>query len=316
VAAVQEGIELRNGGITDQILLFSQPHPDEIEPLISANLTPFVSDIEFAELLNDQALKSKTRLPIHLKIDTGMGRLGCAAQEALSLARYAASCNALFIEGAATHLAVSDSANPQDIEYTRGQIALFQEAVAAIRSAGIEPGIIHAANSGAVILHPEAWFDMVRPGISLYGYKLVDENKVPDFPFTPLQVEPVMELRSKVVMIKKINKGSAVSYGRTWIAQEDTFIGVLPIGYADGLPRIVSGKWQVVIGGNRYQIAGRICMDQCMVDLGCNVSVKRWDEAVIFGGAAPSAAALAELAGTIPYEITCNINKRVPRIFC
>jgi alanine racemase len=130
----------------------------------------------------------------------------------------------------------------------------------------------------------------------------------------PLRVEPVMELRTNVVMIKQLKNGEAVSYGRTWTASQDTELAVLPIGYADGLPRLASNKWQVVINGATYPLAGRICMDQCMANLGPASGVQRWDEAVIFGGPAPSAAVLAERIGTIPYEITCNINKRVPRI--
>ncbi|MDR0442831.1 MAG: alanine racemase [Treponema sp.] len=314
IATVTEGTELRNAGITAPILLLSQPHPQEIPAIIASGLTPFVSDLEFIETLNTHTAP-KTRLPVHLKIDTGMGRIGCPAEEAPALARSIADCAGLQLEGIATHLAVSDSADPQDIAYTKKQLARFREAVAAIRDAGIDPGIVHAANSGAVILHPDAWFDMVRPGISLYGYKQAEESEITDFPFEPLHLEPVMELRSTVVLIKKVKKGESVSYGRTWIADTDTNIAVLPVGYADGFPRLASGKWQAVIGGNVYPLAGRICMDQCLVNLGPESKVRRWDEAIIFGGSAPDAAALARTVGTIPYEITCNINKRVPRVY-
>jgi len=321
VATVTEGTELRNGGIAAPILLFSQPHPVEIPEIFTSGLTPFVSDAWFADALNERAAAEKTKLPIHLKIDTGMGRIGCPAEEALSLARHIASCPGLELAGVATHFAVSDSADAGDIAYTRRQLATFTEAVNAIRDAGIDPGIVHAANSGAVILHKDTWLDMVRPGILLYGYKAVEENEVfgrddaPDFPFEPIQARPVMELRSTVVLIKKVKKGETVSYGRTWTAPQDTDIAVLPAGYADGFPRLASGRWQAVIGGKTYPLAGRICMDQCCVDLGLNSDVKRWDEAVIFGGSAPDAGTLAKTVGTIPYEITCNINKRVPRIY-
>jgi len=320
-ATVTEGTELRNGGIKAPILLFSQPHPSEIPEIFSAGLTPFVSDTWFADALNELAAAEKTKLPVHLKVDTGMGRIGCPAEETLSLARHIVSCRGLELAGVATHFAVSDSADAGDIAYTQRQLARFTEAVNAIKDAGIDPGIVHSANSGAVILHPDTWLDMVRPGILLYGYKAVEENEVfgldgaPDFPFKPIQARPVMELKSTVILIKKVKKGETVSYGRTWTAPQDTAIAVLPAGYADGFPRLASGRWQAVIDGKTYPLAGRICMDQCCVDLGPDSNVKRWDEAVIFGGSAPDAGALAQTIGTIPYEITCDINKRVPRVY-
>ncbi|MDR1836624.1 MAG: alanine racemase [Treponema sp.] len=315
VAAVTEGIELRNAGIRVPVLLFSPPHPGEIQAVIDAELTPFVSDAWFASALNEKTEAAGIRLPVHLKVDTGMGRIGCRAEEASGLAQHIADCAGLELAGVATHLAVSDSTDAQDIAYTRRQLALFKEAVDAIAGAGIDPGVVHAANSGGVILHPDSWLDMVRPGILLYGYKAAGESGIADFPYEPIIARPVMELRSVVVSIKKVRKGESVSYGRTWTAREDTSIAVLPTGYADGLPRLASGKWRVVIGGGVYPLAGRICMDQCCVDLRPDSGVRRWDEAVIFGGAAQDAAELAETVGTIPYEITCNINKRVPRIY-
>jgi alanine racemase len=325
VAKVQEGVDLRQEGINAPILLFTQPLPDEIPELIKNRLTPFISDSEFAALLDNAAAKAKVRLAVHLKIDTGMGRAGCPAPEAPALAKYIASCAALEYEGTATHLAVADSADPDDYAYTGRQIACFNTALDGIRTAGLNPGIVHAANSGAVILHPTAWFDMVRPGILTYGYNTIGEFSPlpkaalppPHSPLPILQVEPVMELRTGVALIKQVKKGESISYGRTWIAPQDTRVAVLPVGYGDGLPRLLSNKWQVFIGGKSYPLVGRICMDQCMADLGPASSreVHRWDEAVIFGGPAPSAAVLAERIGTIPYEITCNINKRVPRVY-
>jgi alanine racemase len=312
-ATVQEGAQLRKEGIKAQIMLFSQPDPAEIPEIIEAKLTPFISDKWFAGVLNDRTSVENVKLPVHLKIDTGMGRIGCPAEEALDIAKYINGCKGLELAGIATHFAVSDSADKGDIAYTQKQIGVFKEAVNAIKSAGIDPGIVHAANSGGVILHPDSWFDMVRPGILLYGYKTVEETE--NFPFQPIQSQPVMELRTTVVLIKKVKKGESVSYGRTWTASQDTAIAVMPVGYADGFPRLASNKWQAVIGGKTYPLAGRICMDQCCADIGAQADVQRWDEAVIFGGCAPDAAALAAVTGTIPYEITCNINKRVPRIY-
>jgi len=307
VADVQEGAALRNGGISAPILLFSQSLPSEIPEIIKNGLSPLVSDGEFIEILAKTAAEAGIRLPVHLKIDTGMGRMGCTSALAPSLARQIAANTALEYAGTATHLAVSDSTAPEDRAYTEQQIARFREALEQIRGAGVDPGIVHAANSGAVALHPDAWFDMVRPGIILYGYNLTGTHSP--------KVEPVMELRTNVSLIKQVKKGETVSYGRTWTSPCDTAIAVLPVGYADGLPRLASNKWQAVIGGETYPLVGRICMDQCMADLGPASNVRRWDEALIFGGPAPSAAVLAERIGTIPYEITCNINKRVPRVY-
>jgi alanine racemase len=309
VALAAEGAELRKGGIKAPILLFSQPHPEEIPQVIEAGLIPFISDAQYASALNERAAAEKLKLPVHLKIDTGMGRLGCPVEEAAALARHIAACPSLELAGTATHFAVSDSTDERDIAYTRRQLSLFKEAADAIRDAGIDPGVVHAANSGAVILHPDAWLDMVRPGILLYGYNTVEQSE------NQLRAKPVMELRTNVALIKKIKKGESVSYGRTWTAPQDTFIAVLPAGYGDGIPRIAGSKWQALIGGRAYPFAGRICMDQCCVDLGPEPSVRRWDETVIFGGSAWDAAALAAVTGTIPYEITCNINKRVPRVY-
>jgi alanine racemase len=323
VATVKEGAELREGGIAAPILLFSQALPAEIPGILENWLEPFIADSEFAALLNSAAGAAGIRLPVHLKIDTGMGRMGCSPAGAPELARCIAASASLEYAGTATHLAVSDSADPDDIAYTRQQLARFGEALDKIRAAGLSPGIVHAANSGAVILYPDAWFDMVRPGILLYGYKTVEEGEgagpesanMDSNPLKPLRIEPVMELRTMVASIKKVKQGESISYGRTWAAPKDTIIAILTAGYADGLPRLLSNRWQAVIGGKTYPLVGRICMDQCMVNLGPDTNVRRWDEAVLFGGPAPDAAALAEITGTIPYEITCNISKRVPRVY-
>lgn len=311
VASVQEGIELREAGIVSPILSFSLPIPEEIPSIIEYGLTPFVFDAEFIADLATKARQMNRFIPVHLKIDTGMGRIGCTVEQAADLARRIAREKSLQLMGTATHLSVSDSTDPDDIEYTKAQIARFSEAVNTIRAEGIDPGIVNAANSGAVIARPEALFDMVRPGIIVYGY-------LPSPQFAGLMpLKPVMELETQVVAIKKIMAGTAVSYGRTWTATEDTFIATLPIGYADGLNRRLSPGLRVRIGEREYPIVGRICMDQCMVNIGPDPWVQRWDRVTVFGPApAPySAETLARIIGTIPYEVTCNINKRVPRVY-
>ena len=332
VATVSEGLSLRKSGIKSPILLLSQSHQNEIQDIIKGRITPFISDIDFASILNKQVKAARIKLPVHIKIDTGMGRVGCSVKDAVSLAKHIKKCSALKLTGTATHLAAADSANLNDIDFTNQQLSRFKKTVTAIKAARINPGIVHAANSGGIILHPESWLDMVRPGILLYGYKAAHEYELPFANIKKLSkhktlmVEPVMELISSVVLIKKIKKGESVSYGRTWVAEKDTFIAIIPAGYADGLPRLASNKWQVIIKGEVYPLIGRVCMDQCCVDIGPKPVVQRWDEAVIFGQniipedpnlpiVMQDAAALADVAGTIPYEITCGINTRVPRVY-
>jgi alanine racemase len=242
-----------------------------------------------------------------------MGRIGCRPGEAAALAASIGALKSLSLEGTATHLAVSDSTAEEDILYTKKQLALFREAVESIKNTGLDPGIIHAANTGAVTFHADSFFNMVRPGILLYGYAPAGAS---------MAVEPVMEVDTRIVFIKRVRKGESLSYGRTWTAPEDTVIATLPIGYGDGFPRLLSGDHSVLIGDRLYPLAGRICMDQCMVNLGPDSTVQRWETVTVFGGgpavsgaAAPHAGDLAAKLRTIPYEITCNINKRVPRVY-
>jgi alanine racemase len=308
VATVREGEELREAGIEDPVLLFSIALPEELPRLAAADLEPLAADTEYVKALAACARRAGKRLSVHLKIDTGMGRIGCPPAGAADLAACISGEKSLRLAGTSTHFAVSDSAEEADLSYTGKQLALFREAVESIKKRGIDPGIIHAANTGAVSFHNDSWFNMVRPGILLYGYVPQQGGKVP-------AVKPLMELVSRIVFIKTIRRGTSVSYGRIWTAGEDTVIGTLPLGYADGLPRSAGNKWRVLAGGELRPLAGRICMDQCMVDLGKHSSLKRWDQVTVFGGDAPHAGDLAALTGTIPYEITCNINKRVPRIY-
>jgi alanine racemase len=311
VATVAEGEELRQGGISAPVLLLSIPLPEEIPRVIDAALEPLAGDAEYIDALAEAARKARRNLAIHLKVDTGMGRIGCRPEEAGKLAARIAD-HGLFLAGTATHLAVSDSTGEQDRAFTALQIERFKKALDGIRALGMDPGIVHAANTGAVTFHKDAWFDMVRPGILLYGYAPTDSGGKP-----AMAVKPLMELESRIVFIKKLRKGESVSYGRTWIAPEDTFVGTIPAGYADGIPRLLSGKWTARVDSQAdpAPLVGRICMDQCMIDLGPAPSASRWDRVVIFGGSAPDAGVLASRIGTIPYEICCNINKRVPRVY-
>jgi alanine racemase len=313
VATVAEAEELREGGISAPILLLSVPIPEEIPRIIDAALEVLAGDAEYIDALAEAARSVRRGVAVHLKVDTGMGRIGCRPEEAGKLAAHIAD-QGFFLAGTATHLAVSDSTAENDRAFTAFQLDRFRTALEGIRALGIDPGIIHAANTGAVTFHEDAWFDMVRPGILLYGYAPPDGKGKPSMP-----VKPLMELESRIVFVKKIRKGESVSYGRIWTAPEDTFVGTIPAGYADGVPRQLSGKWELYVDspgqGSLRPLVGRICMDQCMVDLGPSPAASRWDRIVVFGGPAPDAGVLASRVGTIPYEICCNINKRVPRVY-
>lgn len=314
VATVDEGIELREAGINAPVLLFSPAMPDEWEAAAEYKLSPLLSGVYEIEGFARAALKTgqTNAAGVFLKIDTGMGRTGCSVENAAALAKVI-NKKGLRLAGCITHFAVADSVLGDNAEFTKRQLALFEDAVRSIRAAGIDAGIVSAANSGAVLLNRAAHLDMVRTGIAVYGYAAIDGVE------PPISLLPVMELVTQVVLIKKILLDETVSYGRAWTAPCDTHIGVLPIGYADGLPRRLSAEtgFFISIGNERYPLAGRICMDMCMVDLGTNLKVKLYDKAVIFG---PNpncldAAALATMCGTIPYEITCGISRRVPRVY-
>ena len=311
VASVQEGIELREAGIVAPIISLSLPILEEIDSIIDYKLEPLVIDEEFINELNRVADVQKKTVAVHLKVDTGMSRIGCRPSEAVKLATQIVRAKRLRLQGVATHFAVADSDSESDRAFTKGQLERFSDAVEAIRQTGIHIPLVHAANSGAVQLLPEARFDMVRPGLLAYGYLPVQNAA------TAIDVKPVMELVTQVVLIKQIRAGTCVSYGRNWTAPQDTYIATLPIGYADGLRRALSPGLKVRIGNEFFPIVGRICMDQCMVDLGAHPWVQRWDEVCIFGPNPQdnSAQTLADIAGTIPYEITCGIHKRVPRVF-
>ena len=255
---------------------------------------------------------------VHLAVDTGMGRIGCYPEEAGEQAALIEE-SGLKLGGMCTHFAVSDSLSPENIEFTKKQFAAFKSAVAGVKEKGIEPGICSCGASAALLNDEDMQFDMVRPGIITYGY-YPDEITKEYLEKTGrhFDIKPVLALETKVVAIRHFPTGKSVSYGRTWVASEETDIAVLPIGYADGLLRRFSPGLEVTINGKNYPVRGRICMDQCMVDIGKNnPDVKVWDRAVIFGpkesGALNTAEDLARLGNTISYEVLTALSKRVRR---
>jgi alanine racemase len=327
VACVDEGIELRKNGITIPILLFSPANPSEIEDLVKNKITPFVFDKEMVDLIDNAitSLKSKgynfeNKFPLHLAVDSGMGRIGAKGKQIVEVAKYIASKQNLELEGICTHFAVSDSILDDNRKFTKKQFEVFTNAIKDVKKAGINPKICHCANSAASLDLPQTHMDMIRPGIILYGYYADEINeKYLKNKNTPCLLKPVMTLETQVCSISTFNKGDSVGYGRTWTAEEKTEIAVLPIGYGDGwFRRFSTCKIKVAINGKAYPIVGRICMDQCMVNLGLNSGVKRWDKVVLFGekerGALQTAEDIAKLTDTISYEITTGIEARVPRV--
>lgn len=336
VSSPFEGIELREGGDGGRILLLGPTVEDEIPLTIAARLEPVITDAaylssferildmefgtaggkltswsdEFKTMEHHHANPSRAaeKLAVHLKIDTGMGRVGCLPSEAPVLAERIFTNPRLFLAGTATHFPSADSDDPEDIAFTESQISCLRKVGDKLRETGINPGSIHASNSGGIAINSsKASFDMVRPGIFLYGYGMAPDAKT--------RPTPIMELVTRVTALKKVSQGTCISYGRTWKAPKNTWIATLPVGYADGYPRLCSNRSEVLISGRRYPVVGAVCMDQMMVDLGSKTNVQPGDEVVLFGPQGPDAAELAALTGTISYEITCGISPRVPRMF-
>lgn len=308
IATSEEGIELRESGITLPLLLLGLPTPPEIRNIIEHDISSVVGDEKLISEFEQTAeiLEKKARL--HLKIDTGMGRIGCAIEDALSLADRISSSRALILEGTCTHFPVADIS---DRTFTEHQIERFNTCVSTMRNSGIKTGIVHAANSGAIIHYPESWYDMIRPGIIAYGYYPSAENP------RPIPVRPVMELISNVVFLKSVAAGTGISYGLTYKTPKSTVIGTVAAGYGDGYSRLLSNKAHVLIRGRRYPVAGRICMDQFMVDLGADCDVQLYDNVVLFGPADEglNAEDIGKIMGTISYEVLCAVGKRVPRLY-
>ena len=314
VACPGEALTLRESGETLPILILGAAEAAFAPNMAEAGVTMAVDSRERAEALS-KALLPGQRLKVHLKLDTGMGRLGFPAGEDAAVAEAAAvfALENLDVEGVFTHFAVSDEPGT-GTEYTREQFALFTRRVREIEARiGKSFRLRHCANSGAVLHYREAGFglDMVRPGLLTYGV-------YPDDNHGGLELRPVMAVRSRVAALTHHKKGDTISYGRTWMAERDCTLAVLPMGYADGLHRSLSGKLEVLIRGRRVKQVGRICMDMCMVDVTDLPGVESGDVATLFGSdgeAAISVNELADKAGTIPYELLCAVSPRVPRIY-
>lgn len=322
VATVDEGIELRNAGIKCNILLLSICIPEEYESLFKYDITPLIFDLENIKNLSDAADKyftNNAKFKVQLAVDTGMGRIGCYPDEAGEQAQVINNSNHLILSGMCTHFAVSDSLDKENIEFTNKQYEDFEKAIENVKNKGIDPGICSCSNSAAIMNNKNMHINMVRAGIITYGYYPDDITKeYLKSVNKDIELKPVLSLETKVVAIRHFKKGQSISYGRTYVCENDTDIAVLPIGYADGLLRRFSPGLCVTINGKNYPVRGRICMDQCMVELGKNHNVKLWDKVLIFGpkesGALNTADDLAKIGKTISYEVLTSISKRIERV--
>jgi alanine racemase len=309
VATVEEGVLLRGAGVTLPILKLSQAQNHELTRAIEAGLTLTVVDPVTIWAASAAAETLDRPTEVHLKIDTGMRRIGGPPALAAKLAELVEESPYLHLQGVFTHFAASE--NPAEDEFTNQQLLRFNEAVRAIEDTlgrGID--LKHAANSGAVERCPDSWFDMVRPGILSYGY--------PQSPEPPVHVDPVLSLVSHVSFVKTVRAGETVSYGRTWTAPRDTKIATVPIGYGDGYSRRLSNQSTVAILGQRYVQVGTICMDQLMVDLGPDSTIGVGEQVTLIGRDGSEfigANDLAALVGTVSYEILCDIANRVARVY-
>ncbi len=306
VASIDEGIKLRQAGISLPVLVLGLILEKDVVPLFRYNLSVTVCNEELAKALNMKARILRKALKVHVKVDTGMGRIGVIHNEAVDIIRKIHKLRFVNIEGIFTHFAFADT----NKDFTSYQIRLFNRLISELRKERINIPLFHAANSAGVINYPKGQFNMVRPGLVIYGLSPVGNN-------LGIKIRPLLSLKTKIVYAKKVPKGYGISYGHTYITKKNTTIVVLPVGYGDGYPRNLSNIAPVLIKGKRFIISGRICMDQIMVDVG-DLPVKAGDEAVLIGtqkGNKITTEELASLAGTIPYEIVCGLGSRIPRVY-
>jgi alanine racemase len=308
VALVEEGIELRVAGITLPILVMNILPANEVGAAMEYSLQTMIDDLRTAREIEDQAGRRQTVIQVHLKIDTGMNRLGIRSEEVASAAESLRGMKHLALAGAYTHLACADDEND---EVTRQQLARFDEALRGLRAAGFQPPLLHLANSSASIAQPAARFNLVRSGLALYGIR-------PCRAAAKVNLRPALALKSHVAHLKRVHRGEGVGYGHTWRAQRESILGVLPIGYADGYPRSLSNRGQARVAGRLVPVIGTVCMDAMMVDLTDIESPRVGQVATLIEASHESplsVEAVARLCGTIPYEILTGLSRRIPRLY-
>lgn len=315
VANYDEAIRLRRLIPETPILVFGTLIHSKLEPakyvsiLHHHNLTATVASVGTAKFLDNYSRKFRRKFKVHIKVDTGMRRIGLDYKGAYRSILQIAALKNLELEGIFMHFAESESRNKA---FSRLQLKRFKKLLAELKKAGIEFPIIHAANSGAVVDMKDSYFNMVRPGLLLYGYDPGSSSK------SRIKLKPVMNLKSKVTFIKKIDSGESVSYGRQYTSKKPVFVGSVPIGYGDGYWRLLTNKSNVLINKVFYPQIGAVTMDWIMVELGSRYSIKIGDDVLLMGqdnGISIGADKLAALCGTIPYEMLCAVADRVERIY-
>lgn len=310
VALVEEGRELRNSGITAPIHVLAEPPPAAAGQVVELDLIQTICTREMARALDQAAGSAGRRATVHLKVDTGMHRIGVSIEDAVAMAKVIDAAVNLDLEGTFTHLATADEATG---EFAEVQLERFAAALAAIRDSGVDPGVTHAANSAALISRPAARLDLARAGIAIYGLRPASDFELP----SGLELTPAMALKARISQVREIDADEGVSYGLTYRAPAPTRIGTIPIGYADGYPRGLSNLAEVLVRGVRCRVVGTVTMDQTLVDLG-GIEAEVGDEVVLLGSQSDGAVTADELAGylgTISYEIVSRIGPRVPRVY-
>ncbi|ACB83905.1 alanine racemase [Natranaerobius thermophilus] len=309
VAILDEAVELRKAGIAAPILILGYTPVEHVDVCLKYGITPTIYTYEMAEALSQTARKMGKTAFVHVKIDTGMGRIGIAPENSAEFVKNISKLPSLEVEGVFTHFSVADE---EDKTYTQQQINSFEKALKMLEDEGIEIPLKHAANSPATIDLPDAYFDMVRVGLALFGLYPSPHMK------EKISLKPVMSLKTQVSHVKQVPKGTSISYGRKFITEDESIIGTLPVGYADGFTRLLSNIGEVIVNGKRVPIVGAICMDQCMF-LGDDVpEIGIGDEVVIIGeqdGTQITVEDIADKLGTINYEIVTMVDKRVPRLY-
>lgn len=311
VAVLQEGKQLRSRGVSVPILILGASGEEAVEDLINFDITPSVFTYEFAKALSYRAEQKEKVTKIHIKVDTGMSRIGFLAgenneeivEEILKISRLPY----IEIEGIFSHFATSDE---YDKEYTLLQYSRFMDVCNKLEEKGLHIPIKHICNSAGIMMYPEMHLDMVRPGVILYGMYPSDEVDK-----SKLDLIPAMTLKSTITHVKEVEAGRGVSYGKEYITENETKIATVPIGYADGYLRKLAHEGKMIVNGVKVPIIGRICMDQCMIDVTNVHNIDKGDEVIIFGREGVTVDDLAAWLETINYEVSCVIGKRIPRIY-
>ncbi len=311
VAVLQEAKQLRSRGVNVPILLLGASMDNDIEDIINFDVTPNVFSYEFAKAISYVAEKKEKVTKIHIKLDTGMSRIGYVVSddntEIVNEIEKISKLPYIEIEGIFSHFSTSDE---YDGSYTRLQFNRFMSVIGDLEKRGVNIPIKHICNSAGIMMYPEMHLDMVRPGVILYGMYPSDEVDK-----SRLDLIPAMTLKSKITFVKEVEPGRGVSYGKEYITDKVTKIATVPIGYADGYLRKIAGKGKMLVHGVKAPIIGRICMDQCMIDVTEVHNIERGDEAIIFGRVGITIDDLASWLDTINYEVSCVIGKRIPRIY-